>query len=101
MVGRFHVFLIPDEGFAAILRLHDALHVGPLKAALRRDRPYLPHITVATTPDDATARTLAGSLNHGEIDIHGHIDALQVEVRTGAVIKPLADIALSKAGWFG
>lgn len=100
-VRRFHVFLIPDEGFSAILRLHDALHAGPIKAALRRDSPYLPHITVATTSDYDTARNLAFSLNQGVIDIHGHIDALQVESRTGEVIKPVAEVSLSKAAWFG
>jgi len=101
MVGRFHVFLVPDEGFAAILKLHDRLHVGPISAALRKDRPYLPHITVATTHDDASARTLAASLNQGGIDIHGHIDALLAEHRTGEVIKTVATIPLSRAGLFG
>lgn len=101
VVRRFHVFLIPDEGFGAILKLHDALHVGALKAALRQDSPYLPHITVATTSDYAVARDLALSLNRGGIDIHGRIDALQVERRNGEVIKPVAEVPLSKAGWFG
>ena len=101
IVRRFHVFLIPDEGFGAILKLHDALHAGPLKSALRQGSPYLPHITVATTADDAAARSLAFSLNQGDIDIHGHIEALQVERRTGDVIQQVAEVPLSKAGWFG
>lgn len=100
-VRRFHVFLIPDEGFGAILRLHDALHAGPVKAALRQDSPYLPHITVATTADYDTARNLAFSLNQGDIDIRGHIDALQVESRVGDVIRQVAEVPLSKAAWFG
>jgi hypothetical protein len=101
VVRRFHVFLIPDEGFGAILQLHDALHAGALKSALRQDSPYLPHITVATTSDYANARDLALSLNRGGIDIHGRIDALQIERRSGEVIKPVAEVPLSKAGWFG
>lgn len=101
IVSRFHVFLIPDEGFGAILKLHDALHAGPLKAALRQDSPYLPHITVATTADYATACSLAFALNQGDLDIHGQIDALQVESRTGDVIQHVAEFPLSKTGWFG
>lgn len=101
MVGRFHVFLIPDEGFGAILRLHDALHVGPIEAALRRETPYLPHITVATTTDYAEARKVARALNMGEIDVSGHIDALQVERRDGEVIKEFAEVPLAKGGLFG
>jgi 2'-5' RNA ligase len=100
-VRRFHVFLIPDEGFGAILKLHDLLHAGPLSAALRPDTPYLPHITVATTSDFDAARKLAFALNHGDgLDIHGHIDALQIERRDGEVIKPFAEVPLAKTGWF-
>jgi len=98
---RFHVFLIPDEGFGAILKLHDALHTGPIAAALRQDTPYLPHITVATTPGYDAARSLAQALNQGGVDIPGQITALQVEQRIGEDIKIVADIPLSKAGWFG
>lgn len=100
LVGRFHVFLIPDEGFGAILRLHDILHAGPLEAALRPETPYLPHITVATTSDHAAARKVAQALNQGGLDIHGHIEALEVERRDGEAIRQVAEIPL-KHGWFG
>jgi 2'-5' RNA ligase len=101
LVGRFHVFLIPDEGFAAILKLYDLLHADAFKAALRLDSPYLPHITVATVGDYPSARGLAQTLNHQSIDIHGQIDALEVEQRSGVEIRKVAEIPLAKAGWFG
>lgn len=100
MVGRFHVFLIPDEGFGAILKLHDALHVGAIEAALRLDAPYLPHITIATTTDFVAARKLAHALNMGGIDIPGHIEALEVERRSGDVVRKVAEIPLAKGSWF-
>lgn len=100
-VGRFHVFLVPDEGFGAILKLHEALHVGAVEAAIRPDTPYLPHITVATSADRAEARKVAQALNRGGIDIAGHIEALEVERRDGEVIRKVADIPLARSGWFG
>lgn len=100
-VARFHVFLIPDEGFGAILRLHDLLHQGPIETAMRPETPYLPHITVATTSTHHEARKVAQALNQGGIDIHGHIDALQVEHRVGEVIKEIAEIPLARTHWFG
>jgi hypothetical protein len=100
-VGRFHVFLIPDEGFGAILRLHDLLHAGPIESAIRPETPYLPHITAATTATHDAARKVAQALNQGGLDIHGHIDALTVERRTGEVIREIAEIPLAKHGWFG
>ena len=101
VVQRFHVFLIPDEGFGAILKLHDALHAGPIQAALRQETPYLPHITVATTTDHESARNLALVLNRNGIDIPGHIDALEIERNVDGVIKRVAEVPLEKAGWFG
>lgn len=100
-VGRFHVFLIPDEGFGAILKLHDALHRGGIEAAIRPETPYLPHITVATTATYDEARKIAQALNQGGIDIQGHIEALQVEHRTGEVIREIAEAPLARTGWFG
>src|SRR5215469_6695161 len=55
-MGLFHVFLVPDEGFGAIIRLHERLHVGPLACCLRPDMPYIPHLTVASTDEFAAAR---------------------------------------------
>lgn len=100
-VKRFHVFLIPDEGFGDILRLHDRLHAGPLEACLRPDIPYLPHITVATTADYALARKIAAGVNAESFDIAGSIEALQVESRDGEKVRLISEIPLDKAGWFG
>lgn len=100
-VNRFHVFLIPDEGFGAILKLHEALHVGPIEAAIRPETPYLPHITVATSPDRKVVRDVARALNQGGIDVSGHIDSLTVEQRTGETIRDVAEIPLARHGWFG
>jgi 2'-5' RNA ligase len=100
-VKRFHVFLVPDEGFGAILRLHDRLHVGPLEVCLRPETPYLPHITIATTADYVAARKLAQGINARDLQIDGVIEALQVERRAGDVAKLIAEIPLEKAGWFG
>lgn len=99
-VQRFHVFLIPDEGFGAILKLHEALHVGPIEAAIRPETPYLPHITVATTATHYEARKVAQALNQGGVDISGHIDALTVERRTGETIRDVAEVPLARHGWF-
>jgi len=40
-----HVFLVPDEGGARITTLHDRLYGGTLRAHLRSDIPFVPHIT--------------------------------------------------------
>jgi hypothetical protein len=97
----FHVFLVPDEGFGAIVRLHDRLHIGQLEACLGAEIPYLPHLTVATETDYQASRRIAAEINAQDLSISGVIDKLEVERRRGDVSRHYCDIPLTKAGWFG
>jgi hypothetical protein len=98
--GHFHVFLVPDEGFGAIVRLHDRLHVGPLEVCLRPEMPYLPHVTVATESNYAVGRKLAAEINSCDLSIVGVIDKLQIERRNGDVARLHSEVPLARAGWF-
>jgi 2'-5' RNA ligase len=100
-VQAFHVFLVPEEGFAAIVRLYDRLHEGRLAPCLQPEMSYLPHITIASTHDFAEARAIAAKLNAGEISIAGRIETLDVHRRDGEVVHPFASVALAKPGLFG
>jgi hypothetical protein len=98
--GWFHVFLVPDEGFGAIIRLHDRLHVGPLACCLRPDVPYIPHLTVASTRELDVARRIKASLNGHELAISGRIDALEVQERDSAEPRCVARVPLARSGFF-
>ncbi|MDB5408756.1 MAG: hypothetical protein JWL84_3668 [Rhodospirillales bacterium] len=100
-VQAFHVFLVPEEGFAAIVRLHERLHAGKLAACLRSEMSYLPHVTIASTHDLAEARAIAAKLNAGEISIAGRIDALDLHRRDGDVVRHFGSVALAKPRLFG
>ena len=89
---------IMRQGVPAIINPYDLFAI---EAALRLETPYIPHITVSTSADHAAARKLAQALNQGGIDISGHIDALEVERRSGDVVRKVADAPLARAGWFG
>lgn len=98
--GGYHVFLVPDEGFAAITRLHDRLHVGPLARCMRLDVPYIPHVTVATTTRADDARRLMASLNARDLAIAGHVDEVEVRERApGTIPRCIATVPL-KHGFF-
>ena len=56
-----HVFLVPDEGYAAIVALHDRLYTGVLAAEQRTDIPFIPHIGVGNAVDPAACRRVATS----------------------------------------
>ncbi|MFN3437563.1 MAG: 2'-5' RNA ligase family protein [Acidovorax sp.] len=75
---RAHACLVPDEGYAALSLLHDALYTGPLADQLRLDLPYTPHITVGTFESAPQARQWCVERNHVGVSIPGRVGALWV-----------------------
>lgn len=96
----FHVFLVPDEGFGAIIRLHDRLHVGPLADCLHPEMPYIPHLTVASVKELDLARRMKASLNANDLAIAGHIDGVEVHQRDSVTPHCVARISLAHHGLF-
>ncbi len=98
-MGLYHVFLVPDEGFGAIIRLHERLHTGPLACCLHPETPYIPHVTVASTKEfDAAQQTMA-LLNAKDLAIAGRIDEIEVHERDSAAPRCVATVPL-KHGFF-
>lgn len=76
--GRAHVLLVPDEGHAALSALHDALHTGPLEATRAIDRPFVPHLTLATLGSAEAAVARCRHLNDAGVHVAGHVHTLCV-----------------------
>ncbi len=74
----YYVFLVPDEGYSEISKLHDRLYRGVLAPYLRLDIPYVPHIGIATISDARRIKTLCDELNSTGVAIHGQIEAMSV-----------------------
>jgi 2'-5' RNA ligase len=73
-----YVFLVPDEGYSGISRLHDALYTGPLEPFHRLDLPYIPHITIGASASRPEAKRLCDSLNAQGLSLHGTVSHLHV-----------------------
>lgn len=73
-----YVFLVPDDGFAALSLLHDRLYAGPLEAFLRLDLPYIPHVTIAAMKDRRGAKALCDRLNAAGVRVEGWVRRLTV-----------------------
>lgn len=89
-----HLYLLPDQGRAVIVQLHDRLYQGPLAPYLRADLPYLPHITMGMAPDEEQAHALCAGLNGGLREIRGRIAALTVGALRAQQFEPLASFGL-------
>jgi 2'-5' RNA ligase len=93
------VFLMATRGAAAVVELHDRLYTRSLRAKLRRDLSYEPHITLARNADLAA---LEGAFAEALEQFGDELGAVMREVSVLAVgedgrIERLRDIALDSA----
>lgn len=96
-LGHAHVFLIPDEGFSDMVRLHDALYAGVLEAELRLDLPFVPHIGVASTPDVNECKAIVDRLNRDRFALHARVERLDVIGYDGRKTWSIEECALTGA----
>lgn len=73
-----HAFLVPDEGFSDIVRLHDRLYTGPLAGELRLDLPFLPHVGIANAPTPAACKAIVDRLNAKPFEIRARVAQLYI-----------------------
>ncbi len=92
----YYIFLVPDEGFSGISRLHDRLYSDFMRTKLRLDLPYIPHIGIATGKDPEQLYELARDWNAAGHEIHGMIDALTLCSYDGKKVHDLETFPLSK-----
>jgi hypothetical protein len=90
----YDAFLVPDEGFGMIIRLHDRLYSGRLSKHHRFDIPYIPHISIANSFDSTTIKKLVDEWNLREFEIRGCIAVLDVINYENRVITTIEKIQL-------
>lgn len=93
-IAAWYVFLIPEEGSAEILQLHDRLYSGVLSAHLRADLPYVPHITIAQGCTESEARALCARVESDEVELRGTLRAVVVGAVEGGSFQVHARLAL-------
>ena len=92
-----HAFLVPDEGFSDIVRLHDRLYTGPLTDFLRLDLPFLPHLAVANTHQPRDCKAIVDVLNAENFEVRGRIEQLDVVEYDGETVQTIERFSLSTA----
>lgn len=91
----YKLSLLSAAGTDALIRLHERLHAGSLRAELRPDIPYRPHMTVATHEDRAAIERVDAAAI-GRFPISGKIGSLDVVKRAGDTLNSLKTIPLRK-----
>jgi 2'-5' RNA ligase len=84
--GGGQVFLVADEGYDEIVKLHDRLYEGLLRPYLRKDVPFVPHLTVAANPDFPWCEGFAEDVNVAQRIVRGALRSIElVDVGTTRV----------------
>jgi 2'-5' RNA ligase len=90
----WHVFLVPEEGFSAVVNVHDVLYRGALASELRLEVPFIPHMGVATSRDAHACKTVADLLNADGIAIAGRIESLAIAALEADRVRTIETIEL-------
>lgn len=91
----FHVFLVPEEGFAAINLLRERPHHGVLHDHLRPEIPYTPHITLGAGADAGAIRDQCRALNDQRSLVRGVLCALTLVEATAETVREIESLPLS------
>ena len=89
------VFLVPEEGFAALARLAEHLYRGALAPARQYDIPMIPHLTVARFLNPHDAMALADEINATGLAIQGRISALDIIERGSQAVRSVERMVLT------
>ncbi len=89
-----HVFLVPDEGYSNIVKLHDRLYTGIIARELRLDIPFIPHIGIANSLDPRHCKQLVDRLNSKKFEISSRIDRLDIISSQGDLVETIESINL-------
>ena len=92
-----HAFLVPDEGFSNVVRLHDRLYTGPLEKELRLDLPFVPHVGIANTPTPAACKVIIDNLNAQAFEIRARVETLHVIGYDGKRVWKIEQLDLADA----
>ncbi len=90
----YYTFLVPDEGFSGMVRLHDAIYTGFMTDFLNLDAPYIPHITIGISDASFVCKKLADKINAENIEIVGRIGNIEIIDLDDGVITPIEKISL-------
>ena len=92
----YHTFLVPDEGYSHVVKLHDKLYAHKLfpQRALHVD--YIPHISVGNSPDPMKCLEMVAHWNQTDLAIGGHITKLDIVLYEANQVTTIKELFLTR-----
>ena len=90
----FHTFLVPDEGYSRIVKLHDKLYSDKLKDNLRLDLDFVPHIGIGNSQERYKCKKMVDEWNEKEFSISGRITHLTIVNYENNIVSKIEELEL-------
>lgn len=90
----YHAFLVPEEGYSDIVKMHDQLYGGKLAGEWRTDIDYIPHIGVGNAGDELRCKEMVEAWNVEAFAIAGRIRQLTLLKYEANVLTRLVELEL-------
>lgn len=90
----YDAFLVPDEGHSTLVKLHDRLYSQKLARHHRLDVSYIPHMSIAYSPDVHHVKDIVDNWNATEPPITGTISSLDIINYENRVITTIERVVL-------
>ena len=91
----YHAFLVPDEGYSRLVKLHDKLYSEKFKDNLRLDIDFIPHIGIGNSKDKFLSKKMVDEWNTKEFSISGTISCLTIVKYHNNVVTKIEEIKLN------
>ncbi|MGE5261811.1 MAG: 2'-5' RNA ligase family protein [Acidobacteriota bacterium] len=91
----YHAFLVPDEGYSRIAKLHDRLYADKLFSHRRLDIDFIPHVGIGNSKDPQKCIEIAQSWNRKDFAIAGRVSVLDIVNYENKTVRTLQQISLS------
>jgi len=92
----YNIFLVPDEGYSQMVKVHDKLYSDKLYDYLRLDIDYIPHITIGNSLDKFVCKEIIDELNVTDFCINGSVSSFDVIQFENNKVTTLEKIVLQK-----
>ena len=93
--NNYDAFLVPDEGFSQVTKLHDKLYSGKIAHHHRLDISYIPHLSIANSPDPKVIKKIVDRWNEKEFAIEGIISSLDIINYENRIITTIEKVVLT------
>lgn len=90
----YHEFLVPDQGYSDIVKLHDKLYSGTLAKNLRLDIDFIPHIGIGNTDESTESKQRVDTINTDGVSIAGSIDSIDIVKYENDLVQTVEKIQL-------